>query len=256
MIEAMVSLRERRPGLPVALALVVGEEEEGDGAQTLCKEYHFPWAVIGEPTDLQPCLSNYGYLEMQVLTRGRRRHASLANDGRNPIQDMLNLLLRYSGYMASRPELVYNIRDLMSSPEGFVVPELCEAWIDLHLPPASPLGEIARELEEVAAQAGRDDPGLLAEARLAGIHAGYQLSDQEPMARALREIYAQEGRPFQPRPFRSHSDANLLWAAGIKPLILGPGRLEEAHAPEEWVDFGQVRQAAGLYFRLAEGLLS
>ena len=53
MIEAYIKAwKEFGKSLPAGLALVVGEEEEGDGARELVQEYHFPWAVIGEPTDL------------------------------------------------------------------------------------------------------------------------------------------------------------------------------------------------------------
>jgi acetylornithine deacetylase len=256
MIEAMVCLRERRPGLPLALCLVVGEEEDGDGAQALADEHRFPWAVIGEPTELRPCTGHYGYVEAQVVTRGRRRHASLANSQQNPIQAMLDLLLRLSRHMASRPEMAYNIRDLRSAPEGFVVPELCEAWLDVHLPPASPLGELTRELEEVVAGARRENASLEAELKLFGLFAGYQLSEKEPLLQELARICQSRGLAHAPRAFQSHSDANLLWAAGIKPLLLGPGSLEQAHAPNEWVEFEQVRQAAELYQELVLATLA
>ena len=49
MVEAFVALTENDLSLvPAALALVVGEEEEGDGTNRLIEEYHFPWAIIGE----------------------------------------------------------------------------------------------------------------------------------------------------------------------------------------------------------------
>ena len=77
LIEAFLSVWETgASGIPAALALVVGEEEDGDGAEALVREYHFPWAVIAEPTDLQVCLSHYGYVELQLLTKGKRMHAS------------------------------------------------------------------------------------------------------------------------------------------------------------------------------------
>ncbi len=151
MIEAWISFMEAASSPPpVALALVVGEEEEGDGAQKLVKEYHFPWALIGEPTDLHPCLAHYGYIEVQLTATGRRMHASLANQGRNPVETMLQLLLKISHFLASEhPELVYNIRDLSSARAGFAVPERCNAWLDIHLPPTAPLGEISAEIEEI-----------------------------------------------------------------------------------------------------------
>lgn len=55
MVEAYLAVwKAMAARLPVALCLLVGEEEEGDGARELIKHYHFPWAVIGEPTDMKP----------------------------------------------------------------------------------------------------------------------------------------------------------------------------------------------------------
>ena len=256
MVEAYVTLWKRSPSpLPVALALVVGEEEEGDGARRLVKDFRFPWAIIGEPTDIVPCLSHYGYVEIQLSTRGRRMHPSLANQGQSPVDSMLHLLLRMTHYMEmQRPELVYNIRDLHSSRAGFSVPDRCEVWLDVHLPPAAPLGMITLELEELVAQGRKATPALDATLRFAMIHAGYELPDKGPVMEALKAVYARRSLPLESQAFRSHSDANELWAAGVKPLLLGPGQLEKAHAPEESVSFGQVRLAAEIYLELLASL--
>jgi len=253
MIEAFVCLAEQGlTGAPAALALVVGEEESGDGAERLVEDFHFPWALLGEPTDLRPCLSHYGYLEIQIVTKARRLHASLANKARNPIQDMLKLLLRLSDYVARRrPELVFNIRDLVSPQAGFVVPESCEAWLDIHLPPAAPLGDITLEIEDLLTQERRASPALDARLRLATVQAGYELPAKGPLAEALQAVLAGRSLEWRPQAFPSHSDANQLWAAGVKPILLGCGRLDKAHAPDESVSFEQVRTAAEIYFQVA-----
>lgn len=255
MVEAFVSLCERYPQAAadgkVALALVVGEEQDGDGAQRLVKELHFPWAIIGEPTDLKPCLSHYGYLEIHLTTRGQRMHASLANMGQNPIEAMLHLLLKVSRYLEhSRAEAVYNIRELFSSQAGFVVPDRCEAWLDNHVPPTAPIGEIMLELEDLMQQERHHNPHMDAALRFATVHAGYEIPSKGPLVETLRTLYDRLTLPWEPLPFRSHSDANLLWAAGVKPILIGPGQLEQAHAPGEWLSFQQVCQAAELYHRV------
>ena len=56
---------------------------------------------------------------------------------------------------------------------------------------------------------------------------------------------------FEPTAFRSHSDANLLWNAGIRPLVLGPGQLEKAHTSDESISFSEVASAAEIYIALA-----
>lgn len=249
MIEAYMAAAQASMLPPAAaLALVVGEEEEGDGAQRLVKDYHFPWALIGEPTDLRLALSHFGYLELHLVARGRRMHASLASRDHNPVEAMLHLLLRISHYWESdRPDVVTNIRDLSSASGGFVVPELCEAWLDVHVPPAAPIGEIAFELEQIVQKAQEQNPNLELSLRFTTIHSGYEIPERGTMVERLKPAFERHGLPWQPEPFRSHSDANFLWSAGIKPMLLGPGQLEKAHTADESVSFHQVCLAAELY---------
>jgi acetylornithine deacetylase len=252
MVEAFTALWESGGNhIPAALCLLVGEEEEGDGAERLAEDYHFPWAIIGEPTALRPCLSHYGYIEAQICTFGKRMHASLAHLTRNPVEAMLHLMLRLTRHMERDwPDLVYNIRDLFSSPAGFAVPDRCEAWLDLHLPPSAPLGAIATEMEEVVCS-GRGsafDPNI--SFRTVTIDAGYELPEKGSVVEALKAACAMHSLPWEPQAFRSHSDANRLWSAGMKPVLLGPGRLEMAHSPDESVSFEEVCLGAEIYLDL------
>jgi acetylornithine deacetylase len=258
MIEAYLTLWEAgHQQLPVTLAMVVGEEEEGDGAARLMEEYHFPWAIIAEPTDLCPCLSCYGYMEVQLSATGKRVHASLANRDQNPIETMLGLLLHISHYMVSdRPEGIYNIRNLLSTQAGFAVPDWCEAWLDVHVPPHAPIGDISLELEEIVDRVQKENPQVDTSIRLATIEAGYELPERGSVVEALRATYSHHSLAWEPQPFPSHSDANQLWASGVKPILLGPGQLEKAHAPEESISFQQVVDAAKLYRGLILSLIS
>ena len=258
LIEAYLGLRESGGGnLPVALILVVGEEENGDGAARLMEEYHFPWAIIAEPTALVPCLAHYGYIEMQLTARGKRRHASLAKGRINPVESMLRTLLALTHYMDARhPEAVYNIRDLLTSQSGFAVPEWCQACLDLHLPPHSPTGSMCAELEEIAAASRDEKRSRPVEVRFHTIQDGYDLPQKGIVVEALQKVYAHRGLPWQPSAFPSHSDANLLWANGIKPILLGPGSLTKAHVPDESVSSGEVVAAAEIYLQLVRHMFT
>ncbi len=256
MIEAFTVLAQKGGTPPaVGLALVVGEEEDSDGAKTLIREYGFPWAVVGEPTDIVPCLGHYGYLEVLLRTGGKRAHSSMPELGQNAIEAMLKLLLQVTDYAISLPHgLVYNIKELLGFPGGFVVPDVCEAWIDLHLPPDSRIDVLKTELEQLVDGAGESIPGLDAHIRFEDTYSGYRISPDRPMAKKLKTVYEKMSLPWEPQDFRSHSDGNILWAAGVDPIILGPGRLEAAHTPEESVSFHQVVQAARLYLNFALSL--
>ena len=77
-----------------------------------------------------------------------------------------------------------------------------------------------------------------------------ELPRKGDLVKMLKQVYLEHRLPWDPQAFRSHSDANLLWAAGIKPVILGPGSLEQAHLPDESVRFEQVLLASKIYSSL------
>jgi acetylornithine deacetylase len=256
MMEAFTILSQRGGNFPpVGLALVVGEEEDNSGARRLVEEYDFGWAVIAEPTNLAPCFGHYGYLEVLLRTRGKRAHSAMPELGQNAIETMLKLLLQITEYAASGShKLVYNIRELSGYPGGFFVPDSCEAWLDLHLPPDFRIDVLKGELEQLVTSAVKSVPSLDADLRFEETYAGYRISQERPLAKKLAEVFRKLSLPWEPENFRSHSDGNILWVAGVDPIILGPGRLEVAHTPEESVSFRQVLEATRIYLNFALSL--
>jgi len=249
MVEAFVTISAAH-GLPpsLALCLVVGEEEYGDGAEQLVDELRFPWAIVGEPSELTPCLAHDGYLEILLSTRGNRMHAALAERGQTAIGAMLALVQSISGHIdEKRPELVYNIRDLYSAGVGFVVPERCEASLDIHMPPGTRTGVVVAEFEQLADSVRAQSAEVEVDLRVETVDAGYDIPEAGPLIDALQAVHAELSLPWRPGVFRSHSDANRLWSAGVRSIVLGPGSLQYAHVPEESVGLEEVYLAARLY---------
>ena len=79
---------------------------------------------------------------------------------------------------------------------------------------------------------------------------GFSVPEDETLVGAYRAL----GREAVD-VFRSHSDATLFHEAGVPTLVLGPGRLEYAHASEERIEFSEVEEAAQLYVALASRVL-
>ncbi len=259
MIEAWLALAEafepaERPS--VGLLLVVGEEENGDGSAVFLQSCRPPWVVIGEPTSLAAGFAHYGYLEAGFVTRGLQSHSSLPELGHNAVESMLRVLLLLGNdplFDRAKTEIVYSIREMSSSRAGFVVPDRCETWIDLHLPPDQDPSALQEAIRTIVADFGRTIPGLDLDVTFDFASAGYNLGTGNRLAQILREVYPALGLSLQMDPFRSHSDGNLFFAAGVKPLILGPGSLETAHTPEERVVFEEVSGAARIYAALCLG---
>ena len=259
MVETWLALAEvlapaERPS--VGLLLVVGEEENGDGSATFLQSCRPPWVVIGEPTTLAAKFAHYGYLEAGFVTRGLQSHSSLPELGHNAVESMLRVLLQLSNnrlFDRAQSEIVYSIREMRSSQAGFVVPDRCETWIDLHLPPSHDPVSLQDEIRRIVANLDGTVPGLNLDVTFDFASAGYNLGTTNHLAQILQEVYPTLGLPLEMDAFRSHSDGNLFFAAGVKPLILGPGSLETAHTPDERVPFEEVTAAARIYAALCLG---
>ncbi len=259
MVEAWLAMAEalkpeERPS--VGLLLVVGEEENGDGSATFLESCRPPWVIIGEPTSLAAGFAHYGYLEAGFVTRGLRSHSSLPELGHNAVESMLRVLLLLGNdpiFDRARTEIVYSIREMRSSRAGFVVPDRCETWIDLHLPPDRDPTSLQNSIRGIVSGFGNVIPGLDLDVTFNFASAGYNLGVDNRLAQILQEVYPGLGLSLQMDAFRSHSDGNLFYAAGVKPVILGPGSLETAHTPDERVDFGEVSSAARIYAALCLG---
>ena len=260
MVEAWLALAEalepaERPS--VGLLLVVGEEENGDGSTTFLQSCRPPWVVIGEPTSLAAGFAHYGYLEAGFVTRGLRSHSSLPELGHNAVESMLRVLLLLGNdplFDRAKSEIVYSIREMRSSRAGFVVPDRCDTWIDLHLPPDHDPTALQDAIRGIVAGLDLTIPGLDLDVTFDFASAGYNLGTDNRLAQILREVYPGLGLSLQMDSFRSHSDGNLFFAAGVQPLILGPGSLETAHTPDERVAFKEVSDAARIYAALCLGI--
>jgi acetylornithine deacetylase len=258
MVEAWLALatlaEADRPNL--GLLLVVGEEENGDGSARFLRETCPAWVVIGEPTSMLPGFSHYGYMEVSLITQGRRIHSSLPELGHNAIESMLRVLLmleRLPLFDQEKAQLVYSIREMSSSRAGFVVPDRCETWIDLHLSPLLDPGVVRREVEKVIDKARQTIAGLALEVGFEFEAGGYQLDLNNPLIEVLEDVFPRLNLPLNFVPFRSHSDGNLFFQAGSRPLILGPGSLETAHTAEEQTSLAEVEASARVYAALALG---
>ncbi len=255
MVEAFHAYWEDKGELPdAALSLVVGEEETGDGSTALLEDYQFSWAIIGEPTNLVPCFQHYGYIEANLVTRGQRMHASMATQEVNAVHAMLSSLLKLTDYLGTeKPDIIFNIRDVFSTRSGFVVPDYCESWLDLHIPPHYPAGTVIFDVEEYIR-------GMFPELDVEDIltfttfRSGYSLPEKGPVADMLKQVFSRCGRPWSTSLFPSDSDAIIFWENGVRPVILGPGTLEKAHREDESVKADQLTEAARIYYEILTSL--
>ncbi len=252
MIEAFIRYKEKYSVLPpVSLHLLVGEEEWGDGATRMLEKYTPEWVIIGEPTNMLPCLTNFGYLLLVIRTFGTRRHASLAGHEYNAVFSMLKMLIALGENIEENySDAVLNIRDLHSGESGFAVPDRCEAYIDIHFPPELEFDAAVKYIENVVNESLEEGRATRYDCDIELRAPGFTVDANDPFVLAVRNTFEMNGREWCNASFQSHSDASLFYEAGCKPIVLGPGMLEKAHTSDESIALTEVITAADIYFDL------
>ena len=249
-VEAVIAVvrsgAELRRGLIVAL--VVGEEEYGDGSETLLDWRTAPLTVIGEPTGLVPCVDHYGYYECRMTVQGARAHAALPEMGASAIHAMLAWMqqIMEAGGEATHG-LTINPREIPGGAGLFMVPQESEAAIDIHAPPGVGHTVIDRLIEQARDKAQATHPRCELEFENLYWATGYANALDDPLLDPVRQAYHATGLDWSPAAFRSHSDGSLFHQKGSVPVICGPGRLEVAHTRHEHVSLQETCDAARLY---------
>ena len=224
----------------VIVGLTTHEESGGqkNGLQNL--RPHLPLlsaAVVGEPTQLRPCVAQKGLLILKVHARGEAAHAGRPHLGENAIPAALEALQqlehvtldREDPYLGAPTKTVTTIE---GGTANNVVPEHCVFTVDLRTTPAYTHDEIVEQVREA----------VDAEVE---IHSDRLVPCTTPEdARIVRA--AQKARP-DADVFGSPTSSDWVFLHDVPAVKMGPGRSARSHTAEERIDAAEVREAVETY---------
>ncbi|MBC7334749.1 MAG: M20/M25/M40 family metallo-hydrolase, partial [Clostridia bacterium] len=233
-----------RTFLPFTVAFTVDEEDAGLGSEALAAALRPKAVLVLEPTGLALCPAQAGSLVVRLNASGQAVHGSEFEQGRNACQAMLEALAQLPtlSFLAQAHPLLgqagYNLRYLRGGTPELVVPQACEAIIDFRLLPQM---ELAAVQEEVAAFWRR--MGLTGE--IVELAPPYALAGDEEVIGLVRSACKEvTGEEPALAGFKSWTDGENFYAAGVPAVIWGPGQLAVAHTPQERIDLREVLTAA------------
>jgi len=223
--------------------------------------------IVGEPTGMQPVVANKGFRSFRCAVRGKEVHSALAPHGVNAIDYAARLVAHIRG-IADR------LRDAGPRDEGFdvpfttlhtglirggtasnIVPRDCEFHFEIRYLPGADPGELEREIRAYASdvlepEMKRVDPA-------AGV-TFFIKSDTPGLAAAEDERITALGRALARNRSTGKvayaAEAGLFQRAGIPSIICGPGSIEQAHKPNEYITLEQLARCESFMDRLVDEL--
>ncbi len=255
---------------PIHLALSYDEEVGCIGVRRLLKQFDEmpvrPAAcIVGEPTGMKPVTGHKGKLSMRCRVRGLECHSALAPAGVNAVEYAAELIVFLRAMAEKRRRDGPHDGDF-EPPFTTIHTGVVAGGTALNIVPR----DCAFEFE--SRHLPREDP----EALRAEI-TGYAYTVLLPRMRAVSPEASIEFEPITAVPGLDMADgdaatelvkalsganatgkvsfgteAGLFQAAGVPTIVCGPGSIEQAHKPDEFVTVDQIVKCEALLRRLMD----
>ena len=239
---------------PLTLIATADEETSMAGARLLAESGEAPgrYCVIGEPTGLTPVREHKGILMESIRLIGRSGHSSDPSLGNNALEGMHELIsrlldlrsrlqqrFRNEAFAVAVPTL--NLGHIHGGDNPNRICGSCELHIDLRFLPGMELGELRGQIRELA-RALADERGLTLEmdSLFRGVPAMHTPDDSN------LNRYLQEMTERRSSAVAFGTEAPFYNDMGCETIVIGPGSIEQAHQPDEYLPIEQIEPTLGL----------
>ncbi|USZ69471.1 M20/M25/M40 family metallo-hydrolase [Halorussus salilacus] len=260
-------LHESDPDLDGRLVVesVVGEEEGGVGAAAAALSNPYPFerdaAIIAEPTELRPIVASEGSVMKRLRLTGRSAHAASRWQGVDVLPKFAAIRNALMALEAERGETVTHplyeefpvkwpvvFGRVEAGDWASSVPSDLTAEIRIGVAPGETVEEVEAQFEERLAEVVADDEWLAehppAFERFSVQFEPSEISPDEPVVGAVQRAMATRGlSDTQARGATYGADARHYIDAGIPTVMFGPGSIEQAHFPDETIEWSEVLTA-------------
>ena len=250
-LTALAGFRDTRFVRPLTIVATSDEESSMAGARYLAESGRpkARAAVIGEPTGLRPIHAHKGFMMLSIKLRGSSGHSSnpeLGNNALDAMHAVMGELIAYRGELAANfrnpafevPTPTLNLGCLHAGDNPNRICEGAELQIDLRLIPGMDHAAVRAEMDARL--------GAIAAERNIGIDIApvfppvpsYETPPDGELVRALEQL---SGRSSGSVAFGT--EAPFFQALGMETVVFGPGSIDQAHQPDEYLETSNIRPA-------------
>lgn len=257
-IEAAKAFLDQPLKEPLIILATADEESSMDGARELAAQGapKARFAVIGEPTDLKPIRMHKGMMMNAIKVEGRAGHSSNPSLGNNAMEAMHIVMADLMAFRAELQERYNNPLFKVTVPtlnlgciHGGDNPNRicgqCELHFDVRALPgmnnADVLNEISQRLKPLATQLKVN----ISLRSLIKPLAPFEQSADSVLVKAAEQL---TGHSAESVAFAT--EGPLLQQLGMETIVMGPGSIDQAHQPNEYMALNQVQPAVDLLAQL------
>jgi len=243
---------------PLILLATADEESGMGGAQALGGQLRAGQAVIGEPTSLRPVRMHKGIFMESIHLQGISGHSSnpaLGNSALEGMYQVIGELLKWRGELQANyvnplfkvPVPTLNLGSIQGGDNPNRICGNCELYIDVRLLPGMAIEELRAVLHQRVREVVQGT-GLSVEFK--PLFAGVAPLETPAQTEIVQVVERLTHCPAEAVAFCT--EAPYLQKLGIETVILGPGDVEQAHQPNEFIRFDRLQPTVAILTQLIQ----
>lgn len=240
---------------PLILLATCDEETGMAGAKALLTKTPRPrarHAIIGEPTSLKPIRMHKGIFMESIRIIGQSGHSSNPNLGHNALEAMnqvISTLLQWRGELEKTyqhqafiiPTPTLNFGHIHGGDNPNRICGECELHIDFRPLPDMPLTILRYTLHERVRHCLADTAFKV---EFTSLFDGIPAMETPAEAEIVRCV--ERLTNYEAGSVAFGTEAPYLQELGMQPVILGPGSIDQAHQPDEFIDLSCMQPTVEL----------
>lgn len=234
---------------PLALVFTADEEVGCLGAKRLAeaRPFHAHYAIVGEPTSLQPMRAGKGYCLAEITVRGREAHSAYPGLGASAnfraarlitaIEAIAKKLQDEQQAGFDPPYTSLNVGIIKGGTAKNIIAGECYFTLEWRPVPNQKNDRVLDLLKQAVAELQNHDPEFDCEINAARADESFETRADSPLVHLLEEVTGQQSGTVA-----FGTEAPQMISLGAEAVVIGPGDIRVAHRTGEFVPLDQLEQ--------------
>lgn len=257
-IEAARAFTDQNLKQPLIILATADEESSMEGARQLAQlgRPKARVAVIGEPTGMKPIRMHKGMMMESVVVEGRAGHSSDPSLGNNALEAMHSVMSDlldfrqqmqsdYSNPLFKVDVPTMNLGCIHGGDNPNRICGQCELHFDLRPLPGMDIDELKQSIQQRLLPLAEQ---LQVNISLRSLMPGVAPFEQNPDSELVR--IAEQLTGYGAESVAYATEGPFLQALGMDTIVMGPGSIDQAHQPDEFMATDQINPAIDILKQL------
>jgi len=254
-IEALKGIDLKKIQQPLIILATADEETSMSGAKAIANNANqlglnnARYAIIGEPTDMKPIRMHKGMMMEAIQLTGHAGHSSDPSLGNNALEAMhkvMSELLRWRDDLQNKhhnplfeiPVPTMNFGHIHGGDNPNRICGSCELQIDIRPLPGMKLSDLRAEMQQRLKHVLKDSGIQL---KTIALTDGFDAMDTDKNSGIVQ--LAEKMTHSESQIVAFGTEAPYYNAMGLETIVMGPGSINQAHQPNEYIETKSLNPA-------------